>query len=50
MSDDADSESTDQLLENVDEEHVKVLSDKDIDTRLELLEVKLQQNDLVVEE
>lgn len=50
MSDDQESESTDQLIEDVDEERVKVLSDKDIDTRLELLDVKLQQNDLIMEE
>jgi len=36
------------MLEEVDEEKVKGLSDKDIDTRLELLDVKLQENELIL--
>ena len=41
LTDEEENESTDQLIEEVSEERVKGYSDKDIDTRLELLDVKL---------
>ena len=36
------------MIEDIDEEKVKGLSDKDIDTRLELLDVKLQENEVIL--
>lgn len=42
LEDQEESEGTDNLLEDIDDDKVKHLSDKDIDTRLELLDVKLQ--------
>lgn len=48
LSDGEESASNDQLIEEVDEEKVKGLSDKDIDTRLELLDVKLQENEVIL--
>ena len=37
-----ENESSDSLIDDIDKDKVQLMSDEDIDTRLELLEVKLQ--------